>query len=56
MLKNKKQILRMACPRILLHPNRQQEVDDFHQDINFNDQETPAFITLDSCDIKPVSS
>ena len=35
--------------------NRQQEIYGGHLDDIFDDPKTPAVITLDRCDIKPVS-
>ena len=35
--------------------NGQQDIDYGHSDGIFNDPKTPAVITLDICDIKPVS-
>ena len=35
--------------------NGQQEIYEAHQDNIFNDLKTPAVITFDNCDIKPVS-
>ena len=35
--------------------NEKQEINDVHSDKFFDYLKTPSVITLDSCDIKPVS-
>ena len=44
-----------GIPADFFESNRWQEIDDIHSSEILDDPKTPAAITLDSCDIKPVS-